>query len=244
MWSRPSAPSSLPPYSTERVSFEGLYVVDPPFTLALLGFALASRLRPRQARTLALCGLALMLAYPLAGNLLRLNMQQRYEALLMERGQTWESVRLAPDALAPWYWKVVLARGSEMLVTTATPFNLAEPYPELRLGRVARAELLRLGAQASIFRTYAWFAAHPAELPPAQDRRERRFVDAAFVHSGPVLSALFGQGPGFAQCDALLDEAGRVTAWRDWNGRVHPVAAAPQAGGPPGSALAGQPPRP
>lgn len=217
------------PFSNLRVSFEGVYIVDPAFTLALLGFALAARLRPQRKQALALWGLALMLAYPLLGNALRLNMQARYETLLAARGEAFERVSLSPDALAPYYWKVVVNTGPQLKVTTATPFNIAAPYPVERLRRVERAELLRLGKAASIFRTYAWFAEHPAEMPTAQappgapGPRQHRYVDAAYIPSGPVLAALFGHGTSFAECTAFLDGADRLVAWRDWNGRTHPV---------------------
>lgn len=221
------------PFSHARVSFEGLFIVDPAFTLALLGFALAARLRPPRAQTLALWGLALMLAYPLLGNALRSNTQSRYEALLTSRGETFDRVSLAPDALAPYYWKVLVSSGPTLRVTTATPFDLGKAYPVLHFLRVDRAELLRLGNEASIFRTYAWFAEYPAEYPaeiqpPQAGSRTpglhlRRFVDAIFVNASPVLNAVFDQNPGFAECAALLNSAGQLVAWRDWHGVTHPV---------------------
>jgi len=241
------------PFSSLRVSFEGVYVVDPAFLLALLGFSLAARLRPERSRALALWGLAFMLAYPLLCNGLRLHTQARYEAMLKSRGQSTAQgtaqataqAHLLTDALSPYYWKVVLTNGPDLLVTTTTPFDLATPYPVLRLKRVDRAELLRLGEMASIFRTYAWFAEHPAEYPAENDaaQRERRFVDATFVHSGPVLARFLGQGASFAECDALFDAAGRLVAWRDWQGATHPAAegAGGQASGQ-ASAQAGQTP--
>jgi inner membrane protein len=231
------------PFSHMRVSFEGVFIVDPAFTLALLGFALAARLRPEHARRLALYGLALMLAYPLAGNALRLDMTRRYENLLAERGEAATRVSLSPDALSPWYWKVVLEDGQSLRVTTATPADLAGPWPVLRLLPLQRAELERLGGQASFFGTYAWFAIHPAERPAegppeaggATGLRMRHFLDAAYVNTGPVMTALFGPRPGFAECAAFMDTAGRLVAWRDWSGRTHPV---PDHGGIPASAHA------
>lgn len=235
------------PFSSARVSFEGVFVVDPAFTLLLLGCLLAARLcraTPRRAHALALCGLGLLLAYPLLGNALRLGMQARYESLLASRGQPHVRVSITPDALAPYFWKVVLEDGDELRVTTATPFNISAPYPVLRLKRLDRAELLRLGEQASFFATYAWFAIHPAERPaealvenPANTQipRERRFLDAAYVMTNPVVISLVGSRPGFAECAASLDHNGRLLAWRDWSGRTHSV---PEAGSGPAAAQA------
>jgi inner membrane protein len=233
------------PFSSTRVSFEGLFIVDPAFTLALFGFALAARLQrqaPRKARALALCGLALLVGYPLAGNALRLDMQSRYEAMLATQGRPDVRVDIAPDALAPFYWKVVLTDGQDVRVTTATLFDIAAPYPVLRFERLDRAELERLGRQVSFFGTYAWFAMHPAERPATtradtQSPRERRFLDAVYVNASPVLTALFGSEPGFAECAAYLDGSDRLVAWRDWRGHTHPV---PEAGSGPGAALAGR----
>lgn len=231
------------PFSSTRVSFEGLFIVDPAFTLALFGFALAARLQrqtPRKARTLALCGLALLVAYPLAGNALRLNMQSRYEAMLSAQGRQNVRVDITPDALSPYFWKVVLTDGKDVRVTTATLFDTAAPYPVQRFERLDRTELARLGLQASFFGTYAWFAIHPAERPASaqadtQSPRERRFLDATYVNASPVLTALFGNKPGFAECAAYLDGTDRLVAWRDWSGRTHPV---PEAGGGPETAHA------
>lgn len=231
------------PFSSARVNFEGLFIVDPAFTLALLGLALAARLQraaPRKARSFTLCGLALLVAYPLAGNLLRLDMQARYEAMLSAQGLHDVRVGVTPDALAPYFWKVVLTDAQEVRVTTANLFDIAAPYPVLRFERLDRAELERLGRQASFFGTFAWFAVHPAERPAQgrmepQSPRERRFLDAMYVNASPVLTALFGSKPGFGECAAYLDTADRLVAWRDWRGHTHPV---PEAGNGPAAAQA------
>jgi len=184
-------------------------------------------------------------AYPLAGNALRLDMQSRYEAMLAARGRRDVRVDLTPDALAPYFWKVVLTDGQDVRVTTATLFDIAAPYPVLRFQRLDRAELERLGRQASFFGTYAWFALHPAERPAektataqaeSHSPRERHFLDAAYVNASPVLTALLGDKPGFAECVAVLDGTDRLVAWRDWSGHTHPV---PEPRSGPASAQAG-----
>lgn len=231
------------PFSSVRISFEGVFVVDPPFTLALLAFALAARLSPKRAQALALCGLVLLLAYPLLGNAARLNMQARYLTMLAAQGESVERIRVAPDALSPYYWKVVLENGPDVRVTTATLFNIAAPFPVLRFQRLDRTELLRLGEQASFFGTYAWFAIHPAERPAQETEptepsapQARHFLDAAYVNASPIMAGIFGQKPGFAECAAYLDGAGRLIAWSDWSGHMHPV---PEGGRWPASARAG-----
>lgn len=233
------------PFSDYRLSFEGVFVVDPAFTMALFACILLGRQSPSflgaGRRAFALAGLALLVGYPLLGNALRLNVQHRYEALLQARGQAYEQVSVTPDALAPWYWKVLVASGPELTITTANPWDVARPYPATTLRRVPREELARLGQEASIFGTFAWFAGHPAsypEAPPppqAGDQTEGkelggrsvRYVDAAFLNTGPVLSALFGHKPVFAELTAVEDSAGRLLAWLDEKGRLHRVAPAP-----------------
>ncbi len=217
------------PFSDLRVSQEGLYIVDPPFTLSLLALAFLARARSawtveRKARA-ALVGLAWMLLYPALGMALRADMQARYQELLTRRGVAFERVALAPDALAPYYWKVVVESGPDMLVTTANPLDITAVYPVLALKRADRAELRRLGKEASIFGTFAWFAEFPfAEPAPAPiGASATRYADASFLNSGPVLRALFGGGAVFAEFTAIIDQAGRLTSWRDERGRVHPV---------------------
>jgi inner membrane protein len=219
------------PLSDMRVAFEGVFIVDPGFTLALLALALLARLAARRspgmAERAALAGLVLLVAYPLAGNVLRLGMQSRYEAMLAASGQDYDRVSVTPDALAPYYWKVMLEHGDTLSLTTADIRDPARPYPVIRLRRADRAELLRLGEQASIFRTFAWFAEHPAEYPDSRlpgGVTARRFVEAAFVNTGPVMAKLFGQGASFGEFTAMVDDSGRLLSWMDWRGRTYPVA--------------------
>ncbi|OGR38252.1 MAG: hypothetical protein A2051_13410 [Desulfovibrionales bacterium GWA2_65_9] len=96
----------------------------------------------------------------------------------------------------------------------------------LNLKRADRAELRRLGSQASIFGTFAWFATHPfaEDAPAPEGARATRYADASFLNSGPVLRALFGNGAVFAEYTAILDNAGRLTSWRDERGHTHQVA--------------------
>jgi inner membrane protein len=217
------------PFSDQRVSVEGIYVIDPPFTLSLLALAFlarnGSRLPAERKARLALAGLLWLLVYPGLGIALRLDMQARYQDMLTRRGQAYERVSVTPDALAPWYWKVVVDSGPDMLVTTANPLNIETPYPVLQLKRADRDELRRLGKEASIFSTFAWFAGHPfAEPAPAPlGAHATRYADATFLNSGPVLRALYGNGAVFAEFTAVLDEAGRLTSWRDERGREHLV---------------------
>jgi len=229
------------PFSDMRVAFEGVFIVDPGFTLALLALVLAGRLAPRLAVRTALAGLALLVAYPVAGNLLRLDMQSRYESALRARGVAFDRVAVTPDALSPYYWKVLLERGTELELTAADLADPARSYPVLRLRRADRSELLRLGEQASIFRTFAWFAEHPAEYPDVRGPDGltlRRYVEAGFVNAGPVMGRLFGQRPAFAEFTACLDPAGRLVSWRDWSGRSHAV---PESGPGPDGAHAAKP---
>jgi len=215
------------PFSDARVSLEGLYVIDPPFTAALLALAFLARARspwPRERKTrAALAGLVLLLLYPVLGNVLRTDMQARYQELLTRRGEAYDRVAVTPDALAPHYWKVVVESGPDMLVTTANPLDIAASYPVLHLKRADREELRRLGKQASIFGTFAWFAKFPFAEPAPVGASATRYADASFLNSGPVLRALFGDAAVFAEFTAIVDSAGRLMAWRDERGRTHPV---------------------
>jgi inner membrane protein len=218
------------PFSDARLSLESLYVIDPPFTFILLALAFLARQRSawpqeRKAR-LALLGLGWMLLYPALGMALRADMQARYQELLTRRGTAFDRVAVTPDALAPYYWKVVVESGPDMLVTTANPLNIETPYPVLHLKRADRAELRRLGKEASIFGTFAWFAEFPfAEPAPAPDGTSAtRYADANFLNSGPVLRALRGDSAVFAEFTAIIDSAGQLMAWRDERGHTHPVA--------------------
>ncbi|MHC1701752.1 MAG: metal-dependent hydrolase [Humidesulfovibrio sp.] len=218
------------PFSDARLSLEGIFIIDPLFTASLLALAFLARSgsgrNPERRARLALAGLGWMLLYPALCIGLRADITARYEKRLARQGQVYDRVVVTPDALAPFYWKVVLESGPDMLVTTANPLDIAADYPVLRLKRADRDELRRLGRQASIFGTFAWFAEFPyAEAAPAPDGAQAiRYADASFLNSGPVLRALYGDGAVFAELTAVLDAAGRLTSWRDERGQTHPVA--------------------
>lgn len=218
------------PFSDARVRLGGIYFIDPFFTAGLLTLAFLARVgsrrsAERQAR-MALLGLGLMVLYPTLGVALRMDMQARYQKLLTSRGMAFDRVAVTHDALAPYYWKVVVESGPIMLVTTANLLDIEAPYPALRLKRADREELRRLGRQASIFGTFAWFAVFPfAEDAPAPDGKyATRYADASFLNTGPVQRALYGDSPVFAEFTAIVDAAGRLTSWRDEHGQTHAVA--------------------
>jgi len=213
----------LAPFSTTRYSFEGLFAVDPPFTLSLLLAALLAWRAARNRAVIAVIGLCWMLFYPGTSMLLRQGLEAGYAKKLAASGQGFQSVHLSPDALAPYYWRVIVDTGDEYLTTTIAAPGLMESAPLLRLRKADRGELERLGQQASLFRTFDWFAIWPVEeliqsgAGPAQ-LRTMRYADLRFMNTNPVVARLLGSGWSsgrvHAQITAILAPDGSLKAYR------------------------------
>jgi len=137
------------PFSDARVAISSVYIVDPLFTLALVALAVASFLRPAARRTLAVSGLALLLAWPALGFGVARLTEFRVGQLLAERGEMVQELHVQPDAFAPLWWKVVAREGDQYVLTGLCWTAPEKLLPEHRFERAENDELLRLGRQAA-----------------------------------------------------------------------------------------------
>ena len=199
------------PFSDARVSFPAVFIIDPLYTLALIALAVASLLRPAARKSLAVAGLAVMLAWPALGYGVGRFAAARAATLLAERGEAAATVRVQPDAFAPLWWKIIADEGDSYVLTG---FNLLSPgtlLPERRYQKAGRQELESLGRKAPVFSLYDWFTDFPVKSAEATPEGTRlTFQDLRFMSINPLVARVRGPAVPFT-LTAYIDPAGRLT---------------------------------
>lgn len=199
------------PFSDVRVSMPSVFIIDPIYTLALIGLAVAAALRPAAGKKLAVAGLAVMLAWPALGFGVGQAVSAHARELLVARGEKPTRVTAQPDAFAPLWWKIIAEEGNDYVLTGLT---LAEPdklLPERRFERAGRDELERLGKQAPVFSYYVWFTDFPVKSASATpDGTALAFQDLRFIAVNPLVEKVRGPMVPFT-LTAYLDPAGKLT---------------------------------
>ena len=199
------------PFSDARVSFPAVFIIDPVYTLALIGLAVAAALRPAARKQLAVTGLAVMLGWPALGFGVGQAVAAHARTLLLARGGQPTVVIAQPDAFSPLWWKIIAEEGNDYVLTG---LSLAAPetlLPERRFERAGRDELERLGREAPVFSQYVWFTDFPVKSAAATpDGAAITFQDMRFMAVNPLVTRVRGTMVPFT-LTAYLDPAGRLT---------------------------------
>ncbi|MYL83106.1 metal-dependent hydrolase [Desulfovibrio aerotolerans] len=199
------------PFSDARVSFPAVFILDPVYTLALIGLAVAAAWRPAARKKLAVAGLAVMLGWPALGFGVGQAVSAHARTLLVARGGQPTAVIAQPDAFSPLWWKIIAEEGNEYVLTG---LSLAAPetlLPERRFERAGRDELERLGREAPVFSQYVWFTDFPVKSAAATpDGAAITFQDLRFMAVNPLVTRMRGTMVPFT-LTAYLDGAGRLT---------------------------------
>lgn len=198
------------PFSDMRVSFPAVYIIDPIYTVALVGLAVAGLLRPAARKGLAVAGLAVMVAWPALGFGVGQYVAGRAGTLLAARGETVKAVHAQPDAFAPLWWKIVAEDGDEYVLTG---MDLVAPdtlLPERRYRKAAPSDLEAFGKVAPVFSQYVWFTDFPViSTDTGQEGTTVTFQDLRFMAINPLVTRVRGPAVPFT-LTAHLDAAGRL----------------------------------
>ncbi|MEW5772544.1 MAG: metal-dependent hydrolase [Thermodesulfobacteriota bacterium] len=205
---------ALWPLSDARLYLPALFIVDPFLTLPLLTLLALTFLRKEKRRALAVLGLALCLAYPLANLGVRAAVTAELEHRLAASGVAFRKVELIPDLLAPLWWKAVVDQGDTLAAASVPALLPAGDIPLEAHRKADPALLARLGEQAPIFRTWSWFALYPVmRESPANPSTEMTFEDLRFAATSPLGRRLFpGYDPPFTLW-ARLNGNGRLAEY-------------------------------
>ena len=202
------------PFSSYRVRWNALFIVDPLLLLPLLYGALFGLRR----RCLLVGLLVWTLVYPLGALAIRVGAESTLRAELPQAGTfeqlaqpdspalpgpaNWDTVQtlaLVPDAFGPLHWKMILGRDQDWDVAG---YTLGQGLPERFTvwRKVPEPLWSRLGQASEFFRVYAayapypaWDAFLPAAVPPAG---EYIFGDLRFGSTISFVDAVQGGGEG------------------------------------------------
>lgn len=198
------------PFSDMRVSFPSVYIIDPVYTLALSGLAVAGFARPALRRRFAAAGLAAMLIWPALGFGVGQYVAGRAGTLLAAKGQPVRAVHAQPDAFAPLWWKIVAEEGDEYVLTGMELSSPGTLLPERRYRKAMPAELEALGRAAPVFSQYVWFTDFPViSTDVGPEGTTLTFQDLRFMAVNPLVAKVRGTAVPFT-LTAYLDSAGRL----------------------------------
>jgi inner membrane protein len=209
------------PFSDVRVAVSSVYIVDPVFTLTLIALAVLSLRRPAARKTLAVAGLAVMLAWPALGFGIGRLTDAQAERLLAARGIQAGEVHVQPDAFAPLWWKVIARDGDQYVLTGLNWLHPDRLLPERRYARADAGELKRLGAQAPVFSYYLWFTDFPVRMvEDTPDGARETFADLRFMAVNPVVEAIRGPAIPFTLAADLSPSGHLIRAFFSQMGKA------------------------
>lgn len=217
----------LEPFASTRVAWNNLFIIDPAFTLPMLGALVVApwleRAAPARIRLVAV-GVAVSAVYVLWSLAAKAIVDRRFEREIAARGlpaQRWMS---APMPMTTLYWRCVVDAGEALWIAHVSVFDREAP---LAWRRVARGERLvddLRGTRA--LEAVRWFSGGywVARLDGGQVvLSDVRFGDVHVGRSPPP-----GAGPGwvfdFEPVDGGRDLRMRRTEWGDVGSALAHVA--------------------
>lgn len=204
----------LAPFSNHRFAADGIFIIDPLFTISLWILVWFSGRSPLRRSTVALMGLGLILAYPAANIGARLAATAHLEDKLQNEGVRFDRVRLSPEILTPLFWKVVVVEGELYRMAGFSMLNPGRPLEFEDFQKADAALMERLGARASLFRIWSWFAVYPVmERKAAAGGEKVVFSDLRFYGTVGALSAASAGDQRPFSLSAELDAEGRLLSY-------------------------------
>jgi inner membrane protein len=202
------------PLTDNRYTVQCVFIIDPVFTLTLVGLWIFAARSRTGGRTVAIAGLLWVAAYPGINLAIRWELEQHVAVRLAAQGVTYDSLELSPEALTPFFWKLVLEDGASYRLASVSLF---EPNRTLALEdfrKADRALMGDLGRKVSLFMTFSWFAAYPVmETTETPEGSRVTFGDLRFHSTLPRMRAAAGRERSPFSLTALLDREGKLVAY-------------------------------
>jgi len=201
------------PLTDQRYTVQCIFIIDPIFTLALIGFWTAALVSRRKGRLLAIAGLCWLVVYPAISLGIRAGLESHLTGRLRAEDVPFDRLELSPEIFAPFLWKAVLEDGAHYRMGAVNILRLRHPMTFESFIKADRSLLEELGRSASFFRTFAWFAAYPVmSIQETAEGSRVTFGDLRF-HS-TVIRRLAGDGDAPFSLIATLDHNRRLTSYR------------------------------
>lgn len=202
----------LMPFSDVRVGLPAVFIIDPPMTLTLCALVILSFVFPGSRKALGAAGLALCLLWPAAGFTVGRVVEAQVQRRLDATGEADLTAHVQPDALAPFFWKVIIEDRDGYVLTGLDLLDPKRIIPERRFKKADRAELSALGRFDPVFAAYAWFTDFPVRFESQNGSGTAvTFADIRFMSVNPLVARVRGESTPFV-LTAELDAAGRLVA--------------------------------
>jgi inner membrane protein len=200
------------PFSRHRFAFPGAFIIDPFFTLGLLGILVLILVLKGKRKSLGRLGLAVAVMYPLMNLGIGVALENRLAKRLPAAGGDFRSIHVTTDLLTPLYWKVITEDDRRYGLGSAR-LSLAATVPRVEVfQKPDPAQVKQLSEEASFFRTWFWFADYPViwSVQENDGGSEVTFADLRFLSHSPLGRKIFPEyRPPFT-----------LTARLDWDGRL------------------------
>ena len=204
------------PFTDTRHALGSVFIIDPILTGTLLIlFACCLKTVLSRKPLFATVALGFLVLYPFVNYTVKTTLEHRIAVALDDQDVPFETVRLSPDFLTPFRWKLIVETEDEYLLEAFTLFR-ANELPEIQAFRRADREKLRqLGEQESFFATYEWFAVYITVSEAERDgNRLLTFSDLRFKSLHPWARRLRpDEKPPPFSVKAELDPAGTLVDW-------------------------------
>ena len=195
------------PFSRIRYELASVFIVDPVYTLSLIGVLAASFAFKRSRARIAVLGLVWLLIYPAFGYVIRYQIQNRIEKEIRENGPGNRQVHIIPEAFSPVQWKVILEDQHYYYLGNARLMGKNDQTQYERYQKADLALLKKYGEKVSFFKTYAWFALYPVMKITNKDAHTMvTFGDLRFISTLSFLKNRTEKNGLPFSLSALLDD--------------------------------------
>jgi inner membrane protein len=200
------------PLTDERYTLRCVFIIDPLFTLTLIGFWTAAAIWQRKGRSIAIAGLCCLVIYPGISLGVRKVLESHLNGRLRAEGVRFERLELSPEILTPFVWKVVVEDESHYRMGSVDIFSLRRPIHLESFLKADQSLLQELGRNVSFFRTFNWFAVYPImRIQKSGDGSRVTFGDLRFYST--LIRRSTGDGGDFFSLTAILDRNRRITSY-------------------------------
>lgn len=202
------------PFSRTRYAIGSVFIIDPLFTSIMLILLLSSYIIKKRSAAIAVTTLFFVVLYPMLNLGVKMYTQKYINEKLIAENIPHDSVGIEPELFSPVIWKVIVEDNNNYMLFGLNIFDLKRPfYPDM-YQKADVAKMLTLAEKASIFRTFAWFAAYPVMDVEEQDNLKRiYFSDLRFYSTIPMFKKYFNKNNIPFSLYANLDKHGNLVSW-------------------------------
>ncbi len=196
------------PFTNARYTLACVFIIDPLYMI-VMGYFLFRSVRASEQRrpSLARIGLVWVLMYPMLTLGIRYGLEAHVERQLARRHAAFELVSLSPDALSPFFWKVIVEHEDSYEIGGLNLFRPLASLSFTSFQKAGPALFLNLARQAELFKTFAWFFDYPVVNTVRNGATTLVTLgDLRFASTLPFLQNLRGETLPFALTAVLTEE--------------------------------------